>query len=138
MKETGFTKAVKQLGKGWGIRNNNGHIALRYRPTNEQVPIGLKWHESNTLEALERIKLIHKLFKKGHTLKESAKRALGSSEYIELDWKQCALNFKDQKINHGTAIKPETWEKKYKPVVSMAVDLLILSLIHISEPTRPY
>lgn len=124
MKETGFTNAVKQLGKGWGVRNNNGHIAVRYRPTNEQVPIGLKWHESNTLEALQRIRAIYEQHKKGHNLKESAKRVLGSTQYIELDWKRCAEKFKDQKINHGTTIKPDTWKSKYEPVVSMAVDLL--------------
>ena len=129
----GLRQSVKQLGKGWGVRNNDGFITLRNRPQKTQVSIGLKWHEANTLEALERIKSIHKLFKKGHTLKESAKRALGNSEYIELDWKQCALNFKDQKINHGTAIKHETWKKKYEPVVSMAVDLLISS----KPPSNP-
>ena len=52
---------------------------------------------------------------------------------IEHDWQGAKDRFKNQKINHGDTIKPETWKKKYEPVLTDAVDLLIKGKVYIPE-----
>ena len=50
--------------------------------------------------------------------------AAGEAPAAPIDWAAVAEGFRVQKLQHGTTVKPETWEAHYLPVISAAVELL--------------
>jgi integrase len=59
----------------------------------------------------------------GYTLKQAAEVAAGKAPTLieQHDWSGAVERFKEQKLRHGTAIKPGTWEAKYQPVLTDAI-----------------
>ena len=149
--EKGLNTQVKGFGKGWSLRKHRDRFLIIHRPGGVQksAPLGLKWHESNSGEAFLRALEISKLVKKGSSIKAASKKVIGGSPINEEDWVGALYRFKEQKTKHDTNISEGTWNHDYSPVLKMAVGYLVgrkaptnpadlLSLIHISEPTRPY
>jgi hypothetical protein len=100
------------------------------RPHNEpaqRVTIPFGWVEADAGRAYVRILNLYKLVTaEGYTLKQAALVAEGKAPKLteQQDWPGAVERFKEQKLSHGTAIKPDTWEAKYSPVLSDAVALL--------------
>ncbi len=91
------------------------------------VTLPFKWNEAVADDAYTRIRNIYSLVKtEGRDLKTASQIAVGEAPklIIEHDWQGAKDRFKNQKINHGDTIKPETWKKKYEPVLTDAVNLL--------------
>ena len=83
-----------------------------------------------------RILNIYKLVaEQGYTLKQAAEVAAGKAPKLteQHDWSGAVERFKEQKLRHGTAIKPGTWEAKYQPVLTDA----IAELTGRKPPTTP-
>jgi len=126
-------KNVRKLGEGWTVRESGytSKVMLEVRASGQKrqgVTLPFKWIEAESADAYTRIRNIYSLVKKnGHDLKTAAKIASGEAPklIIQHDWEGAKKRFKNQKINHGDTIKPETWETKYEPVISDAVNLLI-------------
>jgi hypothetical protein len=75
------------------------------------------------------------LVQEGYTLKQAALVAEGKAPKLteQQDWTGGIKRFKEQKLSHGNAIKPATWEAKYAPVLSDAV----AQLTGRQPPTTP-
>ena len=107
-----------------------GRVQLKRRPPGgvaESVTLPFSWTASEWGDAYVRIRNIYKLVTgEGYTLKQAALVAEGKAPKLteQQDWHGAVERFKEQKLHHGTVIKPATWEAKYGPVVTDAVALL--------------
>jgi len=100
------------------------------------VAIPFDWNPSATGDAITRIRNIYALVQEhGYTLKQAAEVAAGKAPKLieQHDWSGAVERFKEQKLRHGTAIKPCTWEAKYQPVLTDA----IAELTGRKSPTTP-
>jgi integrase len=100
------------------------------------VAIPFDWNPSATGDAITRIRNIYALVQEhGYTLKQAAEVAAGKAPKLieQHDWAAVVERFKEQKLRHGTAIKPGTWEAKYQPVLTDA----IAELTGRKPPTTP-
>ena len=133
--QEGLRSQVKALGKGWGVREHKGIIRIHHYVVGKQkaASLGIKWHKDNSGKAFIRAEKIFKLVNSGIPIKEAAKQVIHGLPQIEEDWKGALIRFKDQKINHGTSIKIETWNAKYEPVLNAALKLLLAN----NAPTNP-
>jgi hypothetical protein len=73
---------------------------------------------------LARVRNIYLLTLKGHGLQDAASIADGNAPQRQVSWRDAIANFRRQKLEHGSAIKPTTWEQHYAPVLELAVQLL--------------
>jgi integrase len=133
-----FREQVRQLGSGWTVRESpkSGRVMLKLRSgvksagqssnTEQAITLPFSWTASSAGDAYVRIRNIYALVQKGHTLKQAAEVAAGKAPKLieQHDWIGAMERFKQQKLSHGTAIKPETWETKYVPVLTEAVGRL--------------
>ncbi len=107
-----------------------GRVQLKRRPPGgvaESVTLPFGWTASEWGDAYLRIRNIYKLMaSEGYTLKQAALVAEGKAPKLteQQDWHGAVERFKEQKLRHGTVIKPATWGAKYAPVLSDAVVLL--------------
>jgi integrase len=120
---------VRALGVGWSVKERKGKVFLRVRqPDKPEVAVTLpfEWIAGSKGDAYTRVRNIYALVQEGHSLKQAALVAEGKAPRLieRQDWAGALGRFKQQKLNHGTAIKPATWEAKYQPVLSNAVALL--------------
>jgi integrase len=105
-------------------------VTVEVRPSDGQaqrVTLPFAWNEADAGRVYIRILNIYKLVaEQGYTLKQAAEVAAGKAPKLteQHDWPGAVERFKEQKLSHGTAIKPGTWEAKYHPVLSDAVALL--------------
>ena len=109
------------------MREHRGRMRLEVKaPDGRMTSVGLPfdWAKGHTGDAVARVRSIYRLVGEGHTLKTAATLAAGDAPAAPIDWAAVAEAFKDQKLQHGTTIKPETWETHYMPVVSNALELL--------------
>ena len=124
----GFRQAIRSsTAQGWGVREWGGRVRLEVRPKGQpmqSVALPFDWGPTSTGDVVTRVRNIYKLVGEGHSLISAAEQAAGRAPLAQHDWPRAAASFKVQKLQHGTTIKPETWEHAYAPVVSMAVDLL--------------
>jgi len=133
-----FREQVRQLGHGWTVRESpkSGRVMLKVRgATEEAVTLAFPWAASTAADAQARVRNIYKLVQEGYTLKQAALVAEGKAPKLteQQDWPGALERFKQQKLQHGTAIKPATWEAKYLPVLTDAVAMLASS----KPPTTP-
>jgi len=133
-----FREQVRQLGHGWTVRESpkSGRVMLKVRgATEEAVTLAFPWAASTAADAQARVRNIYKLVQEGYTLKQAALVADGKAPKLteQQDWPGALERFKQQKLQHGTAIKPATWEAKYLPVLTDAVAMLASS----KPPTTP-
>jgi len=104
--------------------------------TPQRVTLTFAWRETEAADAYVRIRNIFKLVTgDGYTLKQAALVADGKAPKLteQQDWTGAMERFKQQKLLHGAAIKPATWEAKYQPVLKDAVALLT----SLKPPTSP-
>ena len=133
-----FREQVRQLGHGWTVRESpkSGRVMLKVRgATEEAVTLAFPWAASSAADAQARVRNIYTLVQQGYSLKQAALVAEGKAPKLteQQDWAGALERFKEQKLRHGTAIKPNTWEAKYLPVLSDA----ITQLTSRKPPTTP-
>ena len=121
---------VKALATGWSVKERKGKVFLRVRQSDQpevSVTLPFEWIASTKGDAYTRVRNIYKLVGEGYSLKQAALVADGKAPKLteQQDWPGALERFKQQKLRHGTVIKPATWEAKYQPVLSDAVALLI-------------
>ena len=124
-----FREQVRQLGHGWTVRESpkSGRVMLKVRgETEEAVTLAFPWTASAAADAQARVRNIYTLVQQGYSLKQAAHVADGKAPKLteQQDWPGALERFKQQKLHHGNAIKPATWEAKYQPVLSDAIALL--------------
>jgi integrase len=120
---------VKALATGWSVKERKGKVFLRVRQGDQpevSVTLPFEWIPSSKGDAYTRVRNIYKLVQEGYSLKQAALVADGKAPKLteQQDWAGAMERFKQQKLSHGTVIKPATWEAKYEPVLSDAVALL--------------
>jgi len=120
---------VKALAVGWSVKERKGKVFLRVRQSDQpevSVTLPFEWIASSKGDAYTRVRSIYKLVGEGYSLKQAALVADGKAPKLteQQDWPGALERFKQQKLSHGTVIKPATWEAKYLPVLSDAVALL--------------
>jgi integrase len=110
-------------------------VRAEHRPS-ESITLPFAWSQSDAGPTYVRILNIYKLVSgEGYSLKQAAMVADGKAPKLteQQDWHGAVERFKQQKLRHGTVIKLATWEAKYAPVLSDAVDMLTSS----KPPTTP-
>jgi integrase len=136
--EVAAREQVRALAKGWTVVSMRGQIQLKLREpgtTSQTVVLSFVWSKSSWGDAYVRIRNIYALVQEGYTLKQAAEVAAGKAPKLieQHDWHGAMERFKQQKLSHGTAIKPETWQTKYVPVLTEAVG----ELTSRKPPTTP-
>ena len=136
--EVAAREQVRALAKGWTVVSMRGQIQLKLREpgtTSQTVVLSFVWSKSSWGDAYVRIRNIYALVQEGYTLKQAAEVAAGKAPKLieQHDWPGALERFKQQKLSHGTAIKPETWQTKYVPVLTEAVG----QLTSRKPPTTP-
>ena len=125
---------VKDLGRGWSVQRDRDKVRLKYRPKDQKGQTytlespKYTWEKTKAGDIYTRIRNIYSLVKKDqYSLKQADEITGGIAPKLieQLDWEGAKDRFKNQKINHGDTIKPITWKKKYEPVLTDAVNLLI-------------
>lgn len=132
---------VKGLAAGWSVKEDRGRVRLKIRTPDQpeqSVTLQRAWPKDFDAagDAYVRIRNIYKLMaSEGYTLKQAALVAEGKAPKltVQQDWTGALERFKEQKLRHGTVIKPATWESKYQPVLTDAVALLTSN----RPPTTP-
>ena len=113
---------------GWSVRNDRGRTRLLVRPPGQPMQtIGLPfdWSRAQVACITARVRNIFVLNQQGHDLQAAAQIADGkATPDKDRSWPEAKTRFRSQKLDHGAAIKPTTWDQKYEPVLSMAVELL--------------
>jgi integrase len=124
--ETSLREDISALARGWNLKERKGRMFLRVRQGDQpevSVTLPYAWAASCKGDAYTRVRNIYKLVQEGYTLKQAALVADGKAPKLteQQDWAGALEGFKKQKLQHGTAIKLETWEAKYAPVLTDAV-----------------
>ena len=136
--EIAAREQVRGLGKGWTVVAMRGQVQLKLRVPGSpasSVVLPFDWQKAVWGDAYVRIRNIFALVHDGYTLRQAAEVAAGKAPKLidKLDWNGASDRFKEQKINHGNAIKLSTWERKYSQVVFDAIELLTSR----NPPTTP-
>jgi integrase len=90
----------------------------------QSIKLPFDWTRQLVAPISARVRNIYVLTLAGHELQEAAAIAEGKAPRSRIGWPEALLNFRQQKLDHGAAIKPATWARTYEPVLSMAMDLL--------------
>ena len=131
--EIALRDKVKDLGIGWSVQKDRDKVRIKYRPKGQptqthtlESPKYL-WEKSKEGDIYARIRNIYSLVKgEGHDLKTAAKIQEGKApkSINKHDWIGAVERFKVQKMEHGSSVKPVTWDKSYQPVLDLACSLL--------------
>lgn len=129
---------VRALAVGWSIKERKGKAFLRVRLPEQgeaAVTLPFEWGQSSKGDIYARVRNIFALAQKGYTLRQAAEVAAGKAPkpIEQLDWQGALERFKEQKISHGNTITPATWESKYNPVLTDAIEYLT----GLDQPTSP-
>ena len=90
----------------------------------ESVVLPFEWSKLQVGAIVARVRNIYVLTLEGHELQEATAIAAGKAPSSRCSWVEALASFQEQKLQHGSAIKPATWAKTYEPVLAMAVELL--------------
>jgi integrase len=136
--EAAARKQVRALGTGFTVLSMRGQVQLKLRVPDQpiqSVVLPFTWTENAWGDCYVRIRNVFALVQQGYTLKQAAEVAAGKAPKLveQHDWKGALERFEEQKLRHGTAIKPGTWKAKYQPVLKDAVGLLT----SLKPPTTP-
>jgi len=112
------------------VEEARGKVRLKVRPDGkpgESITLSFPWSAAGAGDAYVRIRNLYALVQEGYSLKQAALVADGKAPKLteQQDWAGAMERFKQQKLSHGTVIKPATWEAKYEPVLGDAVAMLI-------------
>lgn len=128
----GWEAALRQsvrssTASGWTVREQRGGVRLEVRTPGRprlSVVLPFGWTRLELGAILARVRNIYLLTLRGHDLQEAARIADGKAVNTANPWPEALQRFKRQKLEHGAAIKPTTWEKTYAPVLTMALEQL--------------
>ena len=103
--------------RGWSVREQRGGVRLlSCVPMADAIGCAcpspgraLRW-----AAILARVRNIYLLTLKGHDLQDAAAIAEGSGPQRQDDWTACAADFRRQKLEHGGAINPTTWDQELR------------------------
>jgi integrase len=121
---------TRAIARGWTVEEARGKVRLKVRPegtAGESLMLPFEWSAASAGDAYVRIRNIYALMaSEGYSLKQAALVADGKAPRLteQQDWHGAVERFQQQKLSHGTAIKPATWAAKYAPVLTDAVALL--------------
>ena len=112
---TSLRQQTRGLARGWTVEEARGKVRLKVRPDgqpSESISLPFAWGAASAGDAYVRIRNLYALVQEGYTLKQAALVADGNAPKLteQHDWAGALERFKQQKLQHGTAIKPGTWE----------------------------
>lgn len=113
--------------EGWGVSEFRGKVRLEVRragTSKQAVFLPYDWAKGSVGDVLTRVRNIYKLVSEGHSLRVAAEIAEGKAPKPVMDWAGAVERFKVQKMEHGRAVKPITWERSYQPVLADALQLM--------------
>lgn len=113
--------------RGWSVREQAGRVRLLIRHPEggmESVVLPFPWSRQEVGPILARVRNIYLLTLQGHALQDAAAITLGRGPQRKDSWTDALQHFRQQKLDHGGAIRPITWAKNYAPVLELAVQLL--------------
>ncbi len=122
--------------RGWNVYEFRGQARLELRQPGQPkqtVILPFDWAKASVGDVLTRVRNIYPLVVEGHSLKAAAEIADGKAPKPVMDWAGAVERFKQQKMEHGRAIKPVTWDHSYAPVLNDAV----AALTSKRPPTSP-
>jgi len=130
------TSVRSSTARGWNVYEFRGQARLELRQPGEPkqtVILPFDWAKASVGDVLTRVRNIYTLVAEGHSLKAAAEIADGKAPKPVMDWAGAVERFKQQKMEHGRAIKPVTWDHSYAPVLNDAV----AALTSKRPPTSP-
>jgi len=113
--------------EGWSVCEFRGKVRLEVRQVGspkQAVFLPFDWAKSNVGDVLTRVRNIYQLVDEGHSLRGAADIAEGKAPKAVADWSGAVVRFKVQKMEHGRAVKPVTWQRCYQPVLDTAIEIL--------------
>ncbi|MFM7513458.1 MAG: site-specific integrase, partial [Cyanobium sp.] len=126
--EEGLRTSVRSSSaEGWNVYEHGGRVKLELRKpgqAKQTVRLPFDWSKAASGDVLSRVRSIYKLVAEGHSLRGAAEIADGKAPKPVVDWAGAVERFRVQKMEHGRAVKPITWERSYGPVLADAVALL--------------
>ena len=127
--EAALRTAVKSsTARGWSVREQRGGIRLEVRTPGQaraSILLPFPWTKQEVGAVLARVRNIYVLTLEGYELVTAAEIADGKVIRKQNNsWSDAKERFRIQKIEHGAAIKKITWDQKYEPVISMALEQL--------------
>ena len=127
--EAALRTAVKSsTARGWSVREQRGGIRLEVRTPGQaraSILLPFPWTKQEVGAVLARVRNIYVLTLEGYELVTAAEIADGKVIRKQNNsWSDAKERFRIQKIEHGAAIKKITWDQKYEPVISMALEKL--------------
>ena len=130
------TSVRSSTARGWNVYEFRGQARLELRQPGQPkqtVILPFDWTKASVGDVLTRVRNIYPLVAEGHSLKAAAEIADGKAPKPVMDWAGAVERFKQQKMEHGRAIKPVTWDHSYAPVLNDAV----AALTSKRPPTSP-
>lgn len=130
------TSVRSSTAKGWNVYEFRGQARLELRQAGQPkqtVILPFDWAKASVGDVLTRVRNIYPLVNEGHSLKAAAEIADGKAPKPVMDWEGAVERFRQQKMEHGRAVKPVTWNHSYAPVLHDAV----AALTSKSAPTSP-
>jgi len=130
------TSVRSSTARGWNVYEFRGQARLELRQPGQPkqtVILPFDWAKASVGDVLTRVRNIYPLVAEGHSLKAAAEIADGKAPKPVMDWAGAVERFKQQKMEHGRAIKPVTWDHSYAPVLNDAV----AALTSKRPPTSP-
>lgn len=113
---------------GWSVREQRGGIRLEVRQMGtrrQSVLLPFGWNRHEVGPVLARVRNIYLLTLDGYELSLAADIAAGKAvQADDTNWQEAMARFRQQKLHHGAAIQPRTWQKKYEPVLALALQQL--------------
>ncbi|MEA5414389.1 site-specific integrase [Synechococcus sp. BA-132 BA5] len=113
--------------RGWTLREQDGYARLEVRAADsprQTTALPFRWSQQEVGPILARVRNIYMLTLAGHGLDDAASIAEGRGPQRQDGWTEALQHFRQQKLDHGGAIRPITWAKNYAPVLELAVQLL--------------
>jgi|GEM_PF-658443 len=130
------TSVRSSTARGWNVYEFRGQARLELRQPGQPkqtVILPFDWAKASVGDVLTRVRNIYPLVVEGHSLKAAAEIADGKAPKPVMDWAGAVERFKQQKMEHGRAVKPITWNHSYAPVLNDAV----AALTSKRAPTSP-
>ena len=121
-----FRTALKgKCGKNWTVYNSRGNVRLQVgkRPNEETLSTAYKWSEDAWIDALNRIVVIHDIYKESKgkiDLKTAYAIASSASSTTTYNWAEALDSYKLFK----TRVSEATWKSKHLPVLLIALTAL--------------
>ena len=108
--------------RGWTLREQDGYARLEVRAADsprQTTGLPFRWSQQEVGPILARVRNIYMLTLAGHGLDDAASIAEGRGPQRQDSWTEALQHFRQQKLDHGGAIRPITWAKNYAPVLEL-------------------